>query len=81
MMINSDAKNVSCRGRNGWFKYHQTLICGTADANVAVEIGSVRTRNSISPIVIEGPREQILAILREAIDAVQTVGCASKGQG
>ena len=54
---------IECRGRNGWFRLHEASASVYQDGRAAVRVVSKQGYRDMPPIYLEGPKEEILALL------------------
>jgi len=63
---------ISCKGRNGWFNYGENHV-GGSKSHAMVQIFSRRPTSNMAPVVIEGPKAEVKALLQELLKKVGEV--------
>lgn len=58
---------IECRGRNGWFQLAHASAAHSRSGKVCVSIGSTKPHTNVPPIFLEGPKEEMVGLLRRLL--------------
>ena len=75
---------IDCRGRNGWFKLHEAVVFPFLNntvppekGTVAIEILSKKQYRDMPPIYLQGPKDEITALLKKLLTEVEQCSTTS----
>jgi hypothetical protein len=75
---------IQCRGRNGWFNLHEAVVFPFLNntlppekGTVAIEISSKKQYRDVSPIYLQGPKDEVEALLRRLLTEVEQCSTSS----
>lgn len=54
---------IECRGRNGWFNFHEANVSVYLDGTAAIRIMSKNPYRNMPPIYLAGPVNEIKGML------------------
>jgi len=73
---------IECRGRNGWFNLHDVTVFPFLNntlppekGTVAIEITSKKQYRDMPPIYLQGPKDEVEALLRRLLAEVELSSC------
>ena len=73
---------IECRGRNGWFNLHDATVFPFLNntlppekGTVAIEITSKKQYRDMPPIYLQGPKNEVEALLRRLLAEVELSSC------
>jgi hypothetical protein len=62
---------IECRGRNGWFNFHEACVSIYQDGTVAIRIMSKNPYRNMPPIYMAGPVQEIKCLLKGLLRDLQ----------
>ena len=73
---------IECRGRNGFFNLHDATVFPFLNntlppekGTVAIEITSKKQYRDMPPIYLQGPKDEVEALLRRLLAEVELSSC------
>ena len=73
---------IECRGRNGWFNLYDATVYPFLNntlppekGTVAIEISSKKQYQDMPPIYLQGPKDEVEALLRRLLAEVEQSSC------